>query len=154
MTDTPRHGITKLPSSQANAEILVNEGFTKPEQGSAIFSVESDTLTAPPGGESDGAVYIIGGSPTGGWASFANRDLAVALGSGAASGWRKITPWDGCLAWDKADNHWLLFDGSSWTVGSAITDLSLTGTYGSDWSMIQSKLNDIISALEAFGAIT
>lgn len=172
MTTTPRHGITELNASQANAEVLHNEGVSKLEQGCSIFSVENDTLTAPPGSEPDGAAYIINGTPTGAWSAHSSGDIVFAIGASAANGWRRITPWIGCLAWDKADNHWLRWDGTVWQVGSAITALT-DNTAGGDtnsvedvgptfsqttlnnnFASIAADLSEIRTAIQNFGIIT
>lgn len=58
----------------------------------------TDRLTAPPGSEVQGALYLISGAPTGAWASFAEGDIVQFSTTGV---WVRFTP--------PADSGWLAF---------------------------------------------
>jgi len=130
MTSTPRHAITDLAADgQTGAGTIVNDGNRSLESGAAHFTVVNDTLTAPPGSEADGAQYIINGTPTGAWSTFADEDIVIAKGASAANGWLPITPWKGVTAYDQAGAHNLLFT-TTWVVVGAVNDVAdnTTGT--------------------------
>lgn len=63
-------------------------------------SVFSRSVSAPPGGPSDGAAYIIGASASGAWAGHENK---IARWSSKESAWQIITPKNGWRAYVDSD---------------------------------------------------
>lgn len=74
----------------------------------------TDRLTAPPASPTSGAWYIINGTPTGTWSSYAEHDLVRSDGQG---GWHRYTPAADCgwLAYVADENLYTGFIGSAWT---------------------------------------
>lgn len=85
----------------------------------AVITV-ADRLTAPPSSPTAGARYIINGTPTGTWSSYAQHDVVRADGQG---GWTKMTPPTDCgwLAYVEDENLYTGFIGSAWTDLSNVT---------------------------------
>lgn len=77
-------------------------------------SVIDKDLTAPPGGESAGDRYLVGGSATGAWAGHDN-DIAQFNGST----WIFTTPNEGFACWVEDENKIYTYNGSAWVVISA-----------------------------------
>jgi hypothetical protein len=77
-------------------------------------------LTAPPTSPTSGARYIINGSPTGAWASYAQHDVVEADGLG---GWTRITPPINCgwLAYIEAEQTYTAFKASAWVDQSGMS---------------------------------
>jgi hypothetical protein len=111
---TPR-GAPELTSGQAVPETTVNEQIRRTEAGACHFPVVDKDLTAPPGSCSDGANYIIAGSPTGLWSGKAGQ-VATAVGANAASGWYYHTPIEGFTAYAQDENAAYYYDGSAWAL--------------------------------------
>ena len=108
MAKTARGSFTKLVPGQANAEISLNDILDIIE-ALVDFSPE-DEQTAPPGSPTDGQTYIINGTPTGGWADFANKDMVIRLNGG----WLAIAPTEGKKAHVRDTNTDKTFDGTNW----------------------------------------
>lgn len=74
-------------------------------------------LTAPPGSEVQGDLYLISGSPTGAWSSFAQHDIVQYTNSA----WVKFTPPtdSGWVAFVKNENKYYRFIDSAWVSESA-----------------------------------
>jgi hypothetical protein len=72
-----------------------------------------DRLTSPPTSPDAGARYIITGTPTGDWASYAEHDIVEATGAGT---WVKHTPPTDCgwMAYLQDENLLTQFRGSAW----------------------------------------
>ena len=87
--------------------------------GSLMFTV-ADLLTSPPASPTPGAWYIINGTPSGDWATYADEDIVRAAGDG---GWHKFTPPtdSGWLAYDQDSNTLYQFRASGWVALSNIT---------------------------------
>jgi hypothetical protein len=112
MTTTPR-GADELVEAQAVPETTVNEQIRHTEAGACLFPVVDNDLTAPPGSCSDGANYIIASVATGAWASKEGQ-IATALGTNAANGWRYHTPVEGFMAYIQDENVLHYYNGSAW----------------------------------------
>lgn len=95
---TTPNGAPEWAGSQASPDVTVNEAIRRTEAGANQYLVVDKDLTAPPGSCTDGATYIVGGSPTGAWVGHAG-DLAIAVGANAASGWYFRDPAEGIMAW-------------------------------------------------------
>lgn len=73
----------------------------------------ADRLTAPPGSEVQGALYLISGAPSGAWASFAAGDIVQFSNTGT---WVRFTPPSdsGWLAYVQDEDEVYAYIGSSW----------------------------------------
>jgi hypothetical protein len=86
-------------------------GHTPPHFKSAqgIITVV-DRLSAPPGGEVEGSVYLLTSSPSGDWSSFSEHDLVQYT----SSAWVRFAPREGWQVWVADEDATYRFDGSSW----------------------------------------
>lgn len=80
-------------------------------------SVLDKDLTAPPGGETTGDRYIVGGSATGAWVG---QDDSIAEYNGA--GWDFTVPNEGFTTRAEDENVLYVYDGAAWGVFAAVTD--------------------------------
>ncbi len=120
MSTTPKLGLSYLVASQAQKEITHNEALNDLD-ALVQLSVLDRSLAAPPSSPSDGDVYIVAASATGGWTGQANKIAAY------FSGWVFKTPQIGWLAYVQDEERFVLFDGSAWVpFGSAYKSASLT----------------------------
>lgn len=71
--------------------------------------VENQTTNAPPSAPAEGTAYIVGPSPTGGWAGQQTR-VAHYLGGA----WRFFAPAEGFIAWDRATDQLLIWRDGAW----------------------------------------
>ena len=99
MTSSPISEFPELAEGQASAEVTVNEACHRIESLSALKILDRN-LTAPPGSESDGDAYIVGGSATGAWATH-DGDIAVYYG-----GYLFITPAGGMKCYVHDEKQW------------------------------------------------
>lgn len=90
-------------SSSGESVRLVSDGgnwrvtaHTQPHIKSAqgIITV-TDRLTSPPGSEVNGSIYLISGTPSGGWSSFSDGDLVQYT----SSAWVRFVPQEGWQVW-------------------------------------------------------
>lgn len=97
-----------LLPSQAQKHVTHNEALVLldalVQTGITAFSVGT-----PPADPPDGALYALGGTPTGDWAGEAGM-LALRMDSS----WRFIAPQTGWRAWDLGGGRLMVFDGSDW----------------------------------------
>ncbi len=77
----------------------------------------TDRLTAPPGSEVQGDLYLISGAPSGAWSSFAQHDIVQYTNSA----WVRWTPATDCgwLAYVKDEDKYYRFIGSAWVSETA-----------------------------------
>jgi hypothetical protein len=135
MTDTSRLSLPVIEAAQAQKHVTHNEALTLLDALTQL-TVESRTLTAPPGGPVDGACYIPAASATGAWSGW-DGQLAV-----YSSGWFRIVPVAGLKAWVRAERLTVTFEDGVWRDGIALTahggrvtlrakeeELTLTGAY-------------------------
>jgi len=73
------------------------------------LNVISNVVTAPPGGESDGDIYIIPAGATGDWSGKTNQ-IAVYV----VSAYSYYTPNTGFLAYVQADGNVYAYSGAAW----------------------------------------
>lgn len=99
MTASPRLGFTYLEDDETVPSEAVNEIVELLECASGHFILEDRNLNTPPGSPTAGQTYLIGGSPTGAWASNAN-DIAYRLNTG----WLFIDVIEGFSFWVKDEN--------------------------------------------------
>jgi|GEM_PF-997781 len=71
-------------------------------------------MSTPPPSPAPGARYIIAGSPTGAWTSYAQHDIVEADGTG---GWIRYTPAEDCgwIAYVASEDTYYFFIGTAWT---------------------------------------
>lgn len=106
---TPVLGAAELVSAQAIPETTVNEIVRRVEQGAGAFSVKSQTNT-PPGSPTDGDSHIVTATATGAWAGWEGSIAYYQSGTG----WLRIVPREGMLAWDQATNALNFYNGTAW----------------------------------------
>jgi len=142
MPTTPNHSLPLLTEGQDNAEATVNTGQRQADALMAL-EVQSDALSAPPGGETDGQAWIISGTATGAWAGFAAGSLALYL-NGA---WTNKTPTGGQTAFVKNQKAWYGYSSqeSAWHPLQRIWSTSeyWTGEYGSGGTKLYCKCFDL-----------
>lgn len=102
-----------IVSDGANWHVVANANPI----GSEVITI-TDRLTAPPSSPTPGACYIINGTPTGVWASYALHDVVCATGTGS---WSKYTPADGWMGYITDETLLTQFRTSAWVDLSAIT---------------------------------
>lgn len=78
-------------------------------------TVQSAALTAPPGSESRGDMWILGGAGTGLWAGYSADTIAIALSAAPTTtkGWFFLAPTEGACVWILGTGH-RVFNGTSW----------------------------------------
>lgn len=114
MTTTPVLGLTELEFGQAIPETSVNEAVRYLEQGARHYVIVDRDLSAPAGGEADGAAYIVSGTGTGDWAGH-DGDIAFKM----STGWEFINVAEGMSFWITDENKYLVA-----TSGSTFTELA------------------------------
>ena len=97
MTATPRLALPAIEAAQAQKHVTNNDEL-KLLDCLTQLTVESRTLTAPPGSPVDGACYIPASGASGAWSGWDNQ---LALYSGG--GWQRIASVSGLKAWVKAE---------------------------------------------------
>lgn len=156
-----------LVSDGANWRVTSHTGpLIKRAQG--IITV-ADRLTAPPGSEVNGAIYLISGAPSGGWSSFASQDLAQYT----SSAWVKFTPPSDCgwRVYVQDEDAYYCFVGSAWVAEAATqanqetaTDVARYVTPGRQqyhpsalkawWDVDQSSATAAIQASHSVSSVT
>jgi hypothetical protein len=135
MTDTPRLSLPVIEAAQAQKHVTHNEALVLLD-ALVQLTVESRTLTAPPGSPAQGACYIPATGAAGAWSGWAGQ-IAVYDG-----GWFCIVPLSGLKAWVKAERLTVTYEDGAWRDGIALTahggrvtlrakeeELTLTGAY-------------------------
>lgn len=91
----------------------------------------TDRLTAPPGSEVQGAVYLISGAPSGAWSSFSSQDLVQYT----TSAWVRFTPPTDCgwIVYVQDEDAYYCFVGSAWVEAAATQANMETGTDVARW---------------------
>lgn len=77
-----------------------------------------DRLATPPSSPAAGARYLISGTPTGAWVSFAANDIVEYH---TIAGWQRYTPAKGWLGYLEDDKFLVAYDGSAWVDWSNIS---------------------------------
>lgn len=78
----------------------------------------TDRLTAPPGSEVNGAIYLISGSPSGDWSSYSAGDLVQYT----SSAWVRFVPREGWQVWVADEDIVYTCTGSNTWVSAAASD--------------------------------
>ncbi len=120
MTTTPILGLTELVEEQAGNATLVNEAVRRLEIVGLLTVIDRD-LTAPPGSESDGDVYIPAATASGDWTG--DEDTIQLYQNGA---YVTVTPAEGWLAWIVDEGILLRYDATDGWVGAEEFDLALS----------------------------
>ena len=105
--DIPIIEAPEMEQQQAGAESVYNEGLMRSAALGAMCIQDRD-LTAPPGGESDGEIWIPAATATGAWATHED-DIAVYY-----NGYIFITPIAGMKAYVDDEEIWIGYDGTEW----------------------------------------
>lgn len=113
MTQSVKLALEYLQNSAAN-QVLANTTFALLDQLVQAGAVDKD-LSSPPGSPANGALYIVGSSPTGAWSGKAGQ-LAFWLTS--VNAWSFIVPKEGFLVHVNDEDDFYKFNGSSWEVFS------------------------------------
>jgi len=109
MENTPILNLPLVMPSQMQQFVTHNEALMLLD-GITQLSVIARTLAVAPAGASEGDRYIVAAGASGEWDGW---DLAIALRTDGA--WRQIAPGEGWLAWVRAENLLLAWDGAAWT---------------------------------------
>jgi len=135
MTDTPRLSLPVIEAAQAQKHVTHNEALTLLDALTQL-TIESRSLSAPPGAPAEGACYIPATAATGAWTGW---DGQIAVNDG---GWFVIAPFPGLKAWVRDERATLTYEDGVWRDGIALTanggrvtlrakeeELTLTGAY-------------------------
>lgn len=95
------------------------------KRSSGVLTI-ADRLTSPPGSEINGALYLISGSPSGGWSSFSAQDIVQYTNSA----WVRFTPPADCgwIAYVQDEDAFYCMVGSAWVELAATQANMETGT--------------------------
>lgn len=107
MSATERLGLPYIVTSQAQKEVTHNQGLDRLD--AFVTPVVADIANAPPGSPTVGDLYIVGTSPTGDFASQANK-LAQYL----TGGWVFYTPFKWMDAVVESLDSRMAWNGSEW----------------------------------------
>lgn len=140
MVDTPRLLLPEISTAQSdkfdthNATLQIIDILLQ-------ASVIDKDLTAPPGGESDGDMYIVGTGATGDWTG---EDGNIAYYRSAA--YVFYTAFEGLIAWIRDEDALYAYDGAAWVLAasgafSALSDVNISSVAvgqmlrwnGTDW---------------------
>ena len=107
MANTAHLGLTLVEQAQAQKEVTVNTALKRIDSLLNAGVIDKD-LATPPGGPSEGDVYIVAGSATGDWAG---HEGEIAYFDQL---WRFIVPNEGVTLWVSDEDTLYSYDGSSW----------------------------------------
>jgi hypothetical protein len=112
----------------SNGATWVAYGDTGPDFNESPIRI-TDRLTEPPAAPTAGARYMINGTPTLGWASYAQHDIVEADGNG---GWIRYRPYTDCgwLAYIADEDVLAQYRGTAWV------DFDVSAPTASDLSFI------------------
>ncbi len=121
MATTNHLNVTLVEQSQAQKEVTVNTALARID---AVLNtgVVTRTLSTPPGSPAAGAVYIVGASPLGAWASQANNITYF------DQIWRFIIPLEGMTLWVNDEDVIYSYTGANWQSAALIIPATLAGT--------------------------
>lgn len=108
MTQSPNLALPFLEAGQAQKHVTLNDALRILDAVTQLAVVS--IANTPPGSPENGVRYIVGGSPTGAFATHANEIAAYQDG-----GWIFFTPREGWRAWNADDETLLVWNGSAWT---------------------------------------
>jgi hypothetical protein len=114
MADTTNLALPYLEAAQSQKHVTHNVALTALD-AIVMLSVLDRDLTAPPGGESDGDRYLVGGSATGDWAG---QDGNIAAYQDGA--YNFYSPQEGWLCYVVDEAVLIVFGGSTWSSMSPV----------------------------------
>ncbi len=119
-------GLVNLEPNAPGQTLPANELLELHDYAWGAIRVLDRNLSAPPGGESDGDIYIVATTPTGDWSTFTENDLAVFLNGAYIA----VTPQSGWKVFIVDELLTVTFAPSgSWRSGSALdADIGLTAS--------------------------
>lgn len=113
MSESPRHKLPLLVSSQAQKTVTLNEALLLLDALSHPSVVSAGVSAQPSSPPVDGTMYILPAGKTGtDWGSYADQAFAVYRDGS----WHEIKPRIGLLAYVEDEARLRLFDGSAWTL--------------------------------------
>ncbi len=115
MTDTPRLSLPVIEAAQAQKHVTHNEALVLLD-ALVQLSVESRTLSVPPGSPAEGACYIPTAGASDDWSGW-DGDIACYSGGG----WLRVVPVPGCKAWLRDERLTLTYEDGVWRDGVALT---------------------------------
>lgn len=120
MGTTQNIQLTNIENNQKNIKAVYNSNNAILASLVQAFVIDKD-LTAPPGGETEGDAYIVGGSATGAWSGH-DDDIAVYHNSA----WIFRTPEEGWFVFVRDENKYYTFDGAAWGLFSGFVGAAAT----------------------------
>ena len=114
MTDTVNLGLPCIEGSQAQKHVTHNEALTLLDTFVQL-TVQSRSLTAPPGSPASGAAFIPASGASGAWSGW---DGAIAVYNDA---WSRIAPVPGFMAWVRDERLTVTYEDGTWRDGFALT---------------------------------
>lgn len=124
---------------------IVGGYLSQSQQGliraTSTLTIVSRTVTAPPGGATEGQAWIVPSGATGAWSGRTN-EVAVRL-SGT---WQYITPYEGLSYWDVAADQQVRYDGATW--------VAVTGNDNGDINLMDRIPVALHAAIRAYTSTT
>lgn len=114
MTDTVNLGLPCIEGSQAQKHVTHNEALTLLDT-LVQLTVQSRSLTAPPGSPAPGAAFIPASGASGAWSGW---DGMIAVYNDA---WSRIAPVPGFKAWVRDERLTVTYEDGTWRDGIALT---------------------------------
>ena len=149
MADTPHADIAPLSDLTPGQATKANNSFNRVDAAFPLFIVKDRDLTAPPGSESDGDLYIPKATATGDWAGNEGKIEAF------YNGYLVFTPLDGWFCWIIDEKVMLRHNGTSWSeygaLGSVSTGISAAGTTQGAGTVLTSRVN-VVTTITAASA--
>lgn len=133
---TANLGLDLIQADQNQKHVTHNEALTALDAIVQLSVLDKD-LTAPPGGESEGDRYIIGGSATGTWSG---QDGNIAAYQDGA--YQFYTPKKGWRAYVEDELTDYIYDGSAWAIaafGGAVSAVTASGA-GTEIHCVEEEL--------------
>lgn len=148
---TPILALPEWSASQASPWVPVNTALRRVEAFNSIIVVQDITLTAPPGGESDGEVWFVAATATGAWAGH-DGDLALYTGSS----WEFQTPLEGWLLYNLDDStaYQVESGGTLVEFSSGVTLYAFNNQVGTTYTAVLSDGENTVISLNNAAPIT
>jgi hypothetical protein len=135
---TANLALPEISASQSQKHVTHNQALRYLD-ALVQLSVIDDTLTAPPGGESNGDRYIPLATATGAWAGQEGKIAAY-----QDDAWYFYTPQEGWICWVSDTSKALIYTGSSW-----VPYLGMVGANGGRFSPV-----NLVESVTMSGAST
>lgn len=118
---TERFALPFILPGQSQKEAFHNEALTTVDM-LMHPAIEEGPVDTPPLLPVPGQCWIVGSTPIGDW-----EEAAGSIAMWTASGWRHANPVPGLAIWNKAEGHYLYWDGTIWTGSLATAGLAIGG---------------------------